>query len=67
MAKVITITAEEVEAGDYLVIREGRVRKFHHVCEVSVKGRRVDITYNAPWGFVFMTKDIDDKVKVRDL
>lgn len=66
MAKVITITAEEVEAGDYLVIREGRVRKFFHVCEVIVKGRKVEITYDVPWGFAHMTADIDDDVKVRD-
>jgi hypothetical protein len=57
---VITIRARDIMAGDSLVVKEGRIRKYYHVCEVS-KHRinykwYVEIIYNGRGGEFIVTK-----------
>jgi hypothetical protein len=65
--KVITIRADEVEAGDRIVIKEGSIRKFFPVCEVQQRGHDVTIVYRAPSGFVRLNREDDDAVRVKDI
>lgn len=65
--KVITIRADEVEAGDRIVIKEGSIRKFFPVCEIQQKGRNVLVVYRAPSGFVRLNFEDDDAVRVKDI
>jgi hypothetical protein len=65
--KVITIRADEVEAGDRIVIKEGSIRKFFPVCEFQQRGHRVWVTYRSRDGFVTLPFEDDDAVRVRDI
>lgn len=64
MRKSIRIRAEDVEAGDLIVIKDGTIRKYRHVCEVSVKEGRVHIIYNVPGGFGHIRKRATAAVRV---
>ena len=52
--KVIRIRARDVEAGDALVVQEGRIKKYYHICEVYKYRVHhkwfVEITYNGRRG-----------------
>jgi len=65
--KVITIRADEVEAGDRIVIKEGSIRKFFPVCEVQQRGSRVWVIYRGVNGFVTLPYEDDDAVRVKDI
>lgn len=65
--KIITIRADEVEAGDRIVIKKGTIRKFFPVCEVQQRGDRVWVTYRSVDGFVTLPFEDDDAVRVKDL
>jgi hypothetical protein len=58
--------ADQIEAGDTIVIKEGSVRKFYHVCEVLVNGDKVHIVYNLRYGFVHLHLKESDKVRIRE-
>jgi hypothetical protein len=62
--KVIRIRADEVEAGDRIVIKEGTIRKSFPVCEFQ---QDIVIVYRAPSGFVRLPMKAHDKVRVRNL
>lgn len=64
--RIIKIDADEVMAGDRIVISDGSIRKFFHVCEISIKAGRVSIIYNVPNGFGHIECKPDDRVRVRD-
>lgn len=66
MARVIRIYADEVAAGDYIVLNTDRGRRVYHVCEVGVNGRTVTIVFNAQGGFVRKHYDADERIKVRE-
>lgn len=65
--KVITVRADEVMAGDRIVIKEGSIRKFFPVCEVQQRGQRVLVIYRAPTGFVTLPFWDEDPVRVKDI
>ena len=65
--KVITVRADEVMAGDRIVVVEGRIRKFFPVCEIQQRGTRVWVTYRGVNGFVTLPYDDDEAVRVRDI
>jgi hypothetical protein len=65
--KVIRIDADEVMAGDRIVIKEGTIRKSFPVCEFQQRGNDVTIVYRAPSGFVRLHMKADDRVRVRNL
>jgi hypothetical protein len=65
--KVIRIRADEVEAGDRIVIKEGTIRKSFPVCEFQQRGKDIVIVYRAPSGFVRLPMKAHDKVRVRNL
>jgi hypothetical protein len=46
--KIMSIFARKLRAGDALVVKEGRIRRFYHICEVGVNRQGVEIVYNKP-------------------
>lgn len=63
---VITIYADEVEAGDELILRlkDGSKRAFH-ICEVYCDKRVVKITFNTRWAYGHRDYKPDDRIRVR--
>jgi hypothetical protein len=66
MARITRYDADQVEAGDTIAIKEGRVRRFYHVCEVHVKGDQVQIVYNVRYGFERLSLKESDRVSIRE-
>lgn len=65
--RIIRIYADELYAGDTIVIKEGTIRKFYHVCEVAQDGDRIRYTYNGRGGeFVHEEVKADDRLRVRE-
>jgi hypothetical protein len=58
--------ADQIEAGDTIAIKEGKIRRFYHVCEVLIKGSTVQIVYRDKTGFVRLNMDADDPVRIRE-
>lgn len=48
--RVIRCRADEVMAGDTIVVKEGRIRKFYHVCEIGQFMGMMEIIYNGRSG-----------------
>lgn len=68
MRKVIRITAEQLEAGDRLVVMDGTIRKYCHVCEIFRRGDDyVHFAYDTPQGKVSKTAHKDKILRVREL
>lgn len=65
MSRLVRYRADEIEAGDTIVIKEGNIRKFYHVCEVRIDRDRVDIVYNVRNGFDKKSYEPDDAVRIR--
>lgn len=67
MAKIVRYDADMIEAGDTIVVKEGRIRKFYHICEFGMVGDKVHIVYNGRHGeFVHLRLDADDRVAIRE-
>ncbi|HVI77179.1 MAG TPA: hypothetical protein VM715_03260 [Candidatus Acidoferrum sp.] len=66
MAKTITVYADQVEAGDELVLRmdDGSKRAFH-VCAVYCDAKRVRVEYNTRYGFAQQDYDPNKRIRVR--
>jgi len=62
--KVIRIRADELMAGDHIVVKEGTIRKYFHVCEVEIDNLEgtVSYIYNARGKFVHV-----DGIKQTDI
>lgn len=41
-----TILARKVRAGDALILKQGRTRRFFHICEVEIDKHGVEVVYN---------------------
>ena len=65
--KIISVYAYEVQAGDTIVVKQGNVRKFFHVCEFAlINEERCMIVYNGSRGeFVRIDKGVNDTVRIR--
>jgi hypothetical protein len=66
MARIVRLYADQLEAGDILVVKEGSIRKYYHICELSIVGQEVRVTYNGHLTFEHLTFDADDRVRVRE-
>lgn len=64
--RIIRIRADELMAGDTLVVKEGSIRKFYHVCEVAQDGDRIRYVYNVRHGFKHEEAKAGDKLRVRE-
>lgn len=64
--RIIRIRADELMAGDTLVVKQGTIRKFYHVCEVQVHGRKVHYVYKVQYGFVHNDARGRDVLRVRE-
>jgi hypothetical protein len=38
VSSITRYDADQIAAGDTIVIKEGKIRRFYHVCEVSISG-----------------------------
>jgi hypothetical protein len=66
MARVIRIYADQIGAGDYIVIKTDRGLRAYHVCEVGVSEQKITIVYNDKHGFVREQYDASDRIRIRD-
>jgi hypothetical protein len=66
MAKIIRVYADQVEAGDYIIVDTDRGRRVYHVCEVGISDQKVTIIYNARHGFEREQFDASDRVRIRE-
>jgi hypothetical protein len=66
VARIIRIRADEIMAGDKLVVKEGSIRRYLPVCEVHVRSNVVEIIYIDRGRFTHTSFDGDDVVRVRD-
>lgn len=63
--KLRWIEAGDLHAGDIIVVVEGNIRKYYHVCEVSQYRGKTSIVYNTPQGFEREQCDDDDMLRIR--
>jgi hypothetical protein len=67
MTRVISVYAWEVQAGDYLVVKDGSIRKSFHVCETGSRGNKIELVYNGVrHEFVRISLHVNDVVKIRE-
>jgi hypothetical protein len=67
MASITRYDADQIAAGDTIVIKEGKIRRFYHVCEVSISGDDVHIVYNnGRAGFAHLQMKADDPIRIRE-
>jgi hypothetical protein len=66
MAKITRLYADELEAGDTLVVKEGSIRKFYHICEIQIRGRDIKVVYNTRFDTEEVMLDADDRVRIRE-
>lgn len=66
MSKVTRYDADQVAAGDMIAIKEGKIRRFYHVCEVLINGSNVHIVYNVKFGFEHLHLKSEDPVRIRE-
>lgn len=64
--QIIRIRADDLMAGDILVVKEGSIRKYYHVCEVAIDGTRVRYVYNDKYGFTHNEAKARDVLRVRE-
>lgn len=65
MMKIVRIRAERLHAGDTIVIKEGSIRKFYHVCEVGVTKDAVHFVYQSLGRYVHNDVERDAIIRVR--
>lgn len=63
--KLLWVAAGDLQAGSQLVVQEGRIKKFYHVCEVGITGDKVMFVYNGPRGFEREDCEPDDLIQIR--
>jgi hypothetical protein len=65
--KIKTVSARKLHAGNYLVLHEGSVRKYYHICEVHIDKEVVDIVFDNVRHSRFYKRYAPlDKVEIRD-
>ena len=65
MSSIRRIRAEKLEAGDTIVIKDGSIRKFFHVCEVFVDQEGVTFGYDTKSGKEVVECEHDDVLRIR--
>jgi hypothetical protein len=66
VAKVSRYDADQIEAGDTIAIKEGRIRRYYRVCEWHQNGDKIHIVYRGRDGFVHLHLSPTDRVRIRE-